>query len=213
MVPQGRLIFIHSHKGNCLLGSRGVLAVVAFSALVLVSFHFVYHNISYRNTLCNLTSPPSHFVKTARCVSFTSRTPAQSRKLTRYDILVLNAVGQGYLLRMRRELAGAAPHDRIPEVRCEAAVDAVTHVFDCGSLAHAYGVRKVWVCTPLLRVHAHEPERFPDPVDEIREVKLELARDDDGVRRACELVDLLEGDCVGLVVNVCRSGERDSKSS
>jgi hypothetical protein len=114
---------------------------------------------------------------------------------------------------MRRELAGTAPHDRIPEVRCEAAVDAVTHVFDCGSLAHAYRVRKVWVRTPLLRVHAHEPERFPDPVDEIREIELELARNDDGVWRACELVDLLEGDCVGLVVNVCRSGERGNKSS
>jgi hypothetical protein len=47
----------------------------------------------------------------------------------------------------------------------------------------------------LLREHAHEPE--------VVEVEVELARDDHGMRRACEPVDEFERDCVDLVVHVC----------
>lgn len=87
----------------------------------------------------------------------------------------------------------------------------------------------------LLRENAHEPELFPNPVDQVFQavrgaptsaplpvmrdgdcvkwgvggsLEVHLTRDDDGVVCPRDLVDLLEGDRVDLVVHICALGER-----
>lgn len=65
---------------------------------------------------------------------------------------------QTNLLRLRVELARLAPHQRVLEMRRQAAVNAVTDSLDGGTSPQTNGVGKVGLYSALLRVHLDKPK-------------------------------------------------------
>ena len=78
----------------------------------------------------------------------------------------------------------------------------IAHILNRAPPPHNQRLTKIRLKPLPLRINPHELQLLPAPINHIRQPKIEFAAHDDGVRFACELVEVLEGDGVDFVVDV-----------
>jgi len=103
---------------------------------------------------------------------------------------------------LRHMLRTRTPYQRKLERLLDCPVDLIANVLDCASSSHDQRLAEVRVIAPLLRVDAHQLQFLPAPIDNILETEVQLTRHDDGMRLACQLVQVRQTDGIDLIIDV-----------